>query len=45
MASTVLLSSAARLLFTTAADFALGGRLTAAGSVTLSDIRLVELQE
>src|SRR5579863_7659915 len=45
MASTVLLSSAARLLFTTAAVFALGGRLTGAGSFTLSDIRLVELQE
>jgi hypothetical protein len=45
MASTVLLSSEARLLSTTAADFAAGGRLTGAGSFTLNDIRLVELQE
>jgi hypothetical protein len=41
----VRFSSAARVLLTTAADFTLGGRVTGAGTLTLRDIRLVELQE
>jgi hypothetical protein len=41
----VLFSSATRVLFTTAAVLAAGGRLTGAGCITLRDIKFVELQE
>ena len=45
MASIVCVALEALDLFTSATDFMLEGIDTGAGSITLSDIKLVELQE